>query len=162
MMRLITKENSILEVNEEAIKQKSKVIYSMLSNNEEDSDEDTELTVNVDEKTLRKIIEYVEHNHNKVRTIIEKPIKSVHMKDLTDEWNANFIDSFEDNEHIFNLINAADYLDINCLLDLSCAKVASIIKNKTPTEIRKTFNITNDFTPEQEEHIEKETNRLDD
>ena len=41
-------------------------------------------------------------------------------------------------------------MDINSLLDLSCAKVATLIKGKTPEEIRKTFNIINDFTPEEE------------
>jgi S-phase kinase-associated protein 1 len=31
-----------------------------------------------------------------------------------------------------------------------------MIKGKTPEEIRKTFNIKNDFTPREEEQIEKE------
>ena len=51
---------------------------------------------------------------------------------------------------MFELILAANYLDIKMLLDLSCAKVASMIKGKSPEEIRKTFNIKNDFTPEEE------------
>jgi S-phase kinase-associated protein 1 len=31
-----------------------------------------------------------------------------------------------------------------------------MIKNKSPEEIRATFNITNDFTPEEEEQVRKE------
>jgi S-phase kinase-associated protein 1 len=31
--------------------------------------------------------------------------------------------------------------------------VASLIKGKTPENIRKTFNIVNDFTPEEEANI---------
>ena len=42
------------------------------------------------------------------------------------------------------------------LLDLACAKVASMIKGKTPEDIRKTFNIKNDFTPEEEAAIKEE------
>ena len=31
-----------------------------------------------------------------------------------------------------------------------------MIKGKTPEEIRKTFNIPNDFTPEEEEEVRRE------
>ena len=34
--------------------------------------------------------------------------------------------------------------------------VANMIKGKTPEEIRKTFNIMNDFTPEEEEEVRRE------
>lgn len=41
---------------------------------------------------------------------------------------------------------ASNYLDIKPLLDVGCKTVANMIKGKSPEEIRKTFNITNDFT----------------
>ena len=71
-------------------------------------------------------------------------------------------------------------MDIKSLLDLTCAKVASMIKGlfllkrflsrrqylhknvlssrigKTPEQIRKKFNIQNDFTPEEEEAVRAE------
>ena len=47
---------------------------------------------------------------------------------------------------LFELILAADYLDIKSLLDLTCAKVASMIKGKNTEEIRKQINIVHDFT----------------
>lgn len=58
-----------------------------------------------------------------------------------------------DQEQLFELILAANYMDIKPLLDLTCATVASMIKGKTPEEIRKTFNIVNDFTPEEEAQV---------
>ena len=61
-----------------------------------------------------------------------------------------------DDETLFNLILAANYLDIKPLLDLTCKTVADEIKGKTPEEIRIRFNIKNDFTPEEEEEVKRE------
>jgi len=51
---------------------------------------------------------------------------------------------------------AANYLNIKDLLDLTCQAAADMIKGKTPDEIRKIFNIKNDFTPEEEEEIRRD------
>ena len=41
-------------------------------------------------------------------------------------------------------------MDIKPLLELSCAKLGSIIRSLTIPEFRKRFDIVNDFTPEEE------------
>lgn len=76
------------------------------------------------------------------------------------EWEKAFcaIDQTE----LFEVILAANYLDIKPLLDLTCRTVANMIKGKSPEEIRKTFNIVNDFTPEEEEKIRKENEWCED
>ena len=72
------------------------------------------------------------------------------------DWNNTYIADFND-EVLFDIILAANYLDIKDLLDLSCKRVADDIKKcKTPQEIRRRYNIKNDFTPEEEEEIRKE------
>ena len=63
-------------------------------------------------------------------------------------YSANFCFSFRS--------QAANYLDIKALLDVGCKTVANMIKGKSPDEIRKTFNIQNDFTPEEEDQIRRE------
>ena len=40
--------------------------------------------------------------------------------------------------------------DISIRRDVGCKTVANMIKGKSPEEIRKLFNIVNDFTPEEE------------
>ena len=61
-----------------------------------------------------------------------------------------------DQDVLFELILAANFLDIKDLLVLSCAKVASLINNKSIPEVRKFFSIVNDFTPEEEAQIMEE------
>ena len=38
---------------------------------------------------------------------------------------------------------------------MTCKTVANMIKGKTPEEIRKTFNIKNDFTQAEEEQVRR-------
>ena len=86
--------------------------------------------------------------------IISQPLKSANMAEVVQEWYSNFV--AVEQETLFELILAANYMDIKPLLDLTCATVASLIKGKTPEEIRKTFNIVNDFTPEEEAQVREE------
>jgi len=60
----------------------------------------------------------------------------------------------------FDVILAANYLDVKPLLDQFCKGIANQIKGKTPEQIRQTFNIKNDFTPEEEEQIRHEREQL--
>ena len=109
---------------------------------------------NINYNTLLKIKEYLEHYENTEPKEIERPLPSQNFKECVDEWDFNYIDV--DLDLIFELILGANYMDIKPLLELASAKVASIIKGKTTEEIRKTFGITNDFTPEEEQQIIEE------
>lgn len=51
---------------------------------------------------------------------------------------------------------AANFLDIQSLLDLTCKTVANMIKGKTPEQIRAEFDIPNDFTPEELEDVRRD------
>jgi S-phase kinase-associated protein 1 len=106
---------------------------------------------NVTGKILAKVVEYCKYH-------VDNPIED--KKDgekRTDDiigWDLDFCKV--DQPTLFELILAANYLDIKDLLDLTCKTVANMIKGKTVEEIRKTFNIKNDFTPEEEEQVRKE------
>jgi S-phase kinase-associated protein 1 len=68
-----------------------------------------------------------------------------------EEWDSDFIKV--EKEELFEIILAANYLDIKSLLDLGCRTVADMLKGKSPEQIREMFNIENDFTPEEEEQV---------
>jgi S-phase kinase-associated protein 1 len=55
-----------------------------------------------------------------------QPLKSSNMHEVVQDWYANFVNV--EQELLFELILAANYMDIKPLLDLTCATVASMIK----------------------------------
>ncbi len=109
---------------------------------------------------LNKVIAYMRHHVDSPPREIERPIKTNIMSELVDQWDADFVDT--DRDSMYELIAAADYLHIRPLLDLTCAKVATIMKNKTPEQIRRALNIPNDFTPEEEESVRAENRWAED
>mmetsp|Transcript_15364 Transcript_15364/g.26681 ORF Transcript_15364/g.26681 Transcript_15364/m.26681 type:complete len:174 (-) Transcript_15364:437-958(-) len=156
-VKLISKEGDAFEVPL-AVATMSELVKSM--NDEEDDDDDGGNAVsevplpNVKSEVLKKVIEFCEHHLSEPMTEIEKPLKSQNMADVVQKWYADFVDL--EQVLLFELILAANYMDIKPLLDLTCATVASMIKGKTPEEIRATFNITNDFSPEEEAQVREE------
>jgi S-phase kinase-associated protein 1 len=54
---------------------------------------------------------------------------------------------------LFDTILAANYLDNKPLLDLLCKTVATMIRGKTPEEIRTHFHLDDDLTPEEKEKV---------
>lgn len=125
---------------EEAAAVESQTIKNMI---EDDCADGAIPLPNVTSQILSKVIEYC-----------KKHVAAATSNDDLKAWDADFVKV--DQDTLFDLILAANYLNIRSLLDLTCQTVADMIKGKTPEEIRKTFNIKNDFTPEEEEEIKRE------
>jgi hypothetical protein len=103
----------------------------------------------ITKETFEKVLVYLEHiEAGNAAPEIEKPLRSNDMKDVTTEFYAEFVNL--DDDHVQDIILAANWLDIKDLLALSCAKMGSVIRGLTIPEFRKRFNIVNDFTPEEE------------
>ncbi|KAL2512485.1 SKP1-like protein 1A [Abeliophyllum distichum] len=153
MIVLKSSDGETFEV-EEAVALESQTIKHMI----EDNCADTSIPLpNVTSKILAKVIEYCKRH---VEAAAAKSADGVVVTSdkATDEdlktFDADFVKV--DQGTLFDLILAANYLNIKSLLDLTCQTVADMIKGKTPEEIRKTFNIKNDFTPEEEEEVRRE------
>lgn len=133
--------------------EKSILIKNMIE--DIDDSEDPIPIPNVNEEILQKVIEWcIHHENDKIQE--EENLRNTDIED----WDKNFFEV--DQEMLFDIILAANYLDIKQLLDTGCKTVANIIKGKSVEEIRRIFNITNDFTPEEEAQIKKENEWAED
>ncbi|THU54068.1 hypothetical protein C4D60_Mb10t21130 [Musa balbisiana] len=147
---LRSSDGEVFEV-EEAVAMESQTIKHMI---EDDCADNGIPLPNVTSKILAKVVEYCKkHVDATARSSSSDDAPSVTEEDLK-AWDADFVKV--DQATLFDLILAANYLNIKGLLDLTCQTVADMIKGKTPEEIRKTFNIKNDFTPEEEEEVRRE------
>ncbi|KAI6216915.1 E3 ubiquitin ligase complex SCF subunit [Aphelenchoides fujianensis] len=69
---------------------------------------------------------------------------------LVEQWEIDFMNSL-DSEELHRVINAANYLQHDSLLDGSLTCVARIMQGRTTEELRELLGIPNDFTPEEHE-----------
>lgn len=108
-------------------------------------DENTNKIIRVDPyytKNLVKVIQFCEHHANNPMAEIDKPLTKP-FDECVSTWDANFVAI--KNELLFQLINDANYFGIISLLELCCAKVGSMMRNKTPEELREEFKITGEY-----------------
>lgn len=87
---------------------------------------------------LREVVRYVASHKTKQPPVIEKPLRSSVMKNVcVCQWDAWFIDSVaEDRQLLYDIILVSNALNIQGLLHLGCAKVASLIKGQPLERIR--------------------------
>ena len=152
-IKIIVKDGKELTLTKKSC-QLSELLKSAIN----DYPSETSFPINdLDEKNGEKIVEYLTHFNGESPKEIEKPISSNEIKNLTDEWSAEFIDKIPLDE-LTNLTVSANYMGINSLLDLCCAKVATLCKDKSEEEIFKTFKISETFNNEEKNKI-KEDNK---
>jgi len=153
MLKLESSDGEILSVEVDIIRQ-SQTIDNMMSDLPADSqsDDDAIPLPNVNGNILQKVIEWCRHHKNDGP--YQDNDETAKRSDDIPQWDQDFLRV--DQGTLFELIMAANYLDIKRLLDLCCKNVANMIKGKTADEIRKTFNIKNDFTEEEEMQVKRE------
>jgi len=156
-IKLLSSDNAPITVDKE-VAERSVLIKNMI---EDLGEIDEAIPIpNVNEAVLRKVIEWCEHHKNDPPATNDDESDSRKRSTDIEEWDMKFMQV--DQEMLFEIILAANYLDIKPLLDVGCKTVANMIKGKSPEEIRKTFNTQNDFTPEEEEQIRRENEWAED
>ncbi|CAF0734824.1 unnamed protein product [Adineta steineri] len=144
-VRVQTSDGEILEVDYAIAKQWAPIknMYEVFGTLDT-KDKPVELS-NVNTETLNKIISWADHYKQSSEDADgddePKPKRTVDLSDFDKKY-------FEvKQEMLFEIIMASNYLGMTVLLDKACKTVADMIKDKTPDEVRKTFNIPNDLPP---------------
>ena len=159
-VKLKSSDGKIFEVPIDIL-QKSK-LFTDINQNDEDEENEIELK-EVDGKNLERIIEYLKHYKDIEPKEIPKPfpertddafLRSI----LNDDWTFDYIQNMTLDEAI-NLVNAANYLQIDGLQNILAAKLAHEMCNCDGEEARRKFGIEGDMT--EEEIVEYDNYPLD-
>ena len=150
IVKLKSKDNQIYEVSIDFL-EKAKLISGIV---EDASDEDDTIFLReIDEINLIRIIDYLVHYQKEEPKEIPKPfpertddafLRSI----LNDDWTFDYIQNMTLEEAI-DLVNAADYLQIDGLINILAAKLAHEMCNCEVEEARRKFGIECDMTEEE-------------
>ena len=151
IVKLKSSDGKLYEVPYDVIK-KSK----LLENSNED--ENIILLNEIDSKNFNLVLKYLNHFKDKEPKEIPKPFpertdEEFFRSILDDDWTYNFLQmSIED---AISLVNAADYLQLDGLINLLAAKLAHEMCNCEVEEARRKFGIECDMTEEEIEEYDK-------
>ena len=168
-IKLVSSDGETFIINRDAITQ-SVTIDQVIEDIGGDSDAPIHLDIVA--STLTSVVEYCIYHHRANQDAKDANAKDAHeakeskddkeaalaaAKAVVDEWDQNFIKglSAQAKFHvgIMHVLKAADHLRIVSLLKLTSDALYHLMSGKTPEEIRETFNIVNDFTPEEEAEV---------
>ena len=150
-LTLISSDNKKVQIDSKSA-ERSTLLKGLIQDYSEDSD--IPMT-DIKGEILQKIVDWLIHWKDTEPKLIPKPLPTAEFKESTEEWNVDWITKFS-LEQNYEIIVAANYMDIKPLLDLSCARIAIEFKGKTIEQIRETFQIPIDMTDEEQKQIEDE------
>lgn len=152
-VKLVSKDGDTYELPFAAAKL-SNLVKDAIGCTEDDDEEDEDRVVEVvkvGSNCLSKVVEFLKHYAAPGQKMaeIETPLKGDTVEEVVkEEWYRNFIEV--DQALLFELVTAANFLDIKPLLDLTCLKVSVLLVGKTAEEIRVMLNLPK-MTAEQEQ-----------
>ena len=159
MIKLKSIDGQVAVEVERTIAEKSKVIREMLEFTQE-ADEGQEAIISdipnlqVTGDILTKVVEWITYYKDEALSAqesMEEP--GTRKRPELSQWDKDFLNV--ERSVLFDLILAANYLEIKGLLDITCAEVSKMIEGKTAEEIRQKFNIVNDLADAEDTTIEK-------
>ncbi len=115
------------------------------------------LLLEINDNTLVKILEFLEYLKGEAPKLeIKKPITTNNLSLIVDDpyW-VKYVDELSQ-EMLFEITEIANFLEIECLVDLCTVKIACICFNKNEEELFKALGIKENFTEEERAKIREE------
>ena len=158
-IRLRSKDGDAYEIEERAAKL-SKFVETTIDcddDGEEHADDEDMIEVpilKVSSNCLSKVVQFMEHYDEDPLKEIKTPLEGEDLDTIVkQEWYRTFISA--DLKMVFELTSAANYMEIQPLLDLACLRVSIEMVGKSAEEIRTMLNIPK-MTPDEEALARKE------
>ncbi|KAH8336792.1 hypothetical protein KR059_003265 [Drosophila kikkawai] len=157
IVRLESSDKVLFEVHYDVIKC-SETIRKALQDLGDEDDFGVLPVPKVSSQILEMVLNWATYHKNDIPKVIDEDAEEDEsMEKRTDDicaWDTNFLNV--DQGILYEIILAANYLNIQNLLHTTYKTVANMIKGKTTEQIRQTFSLVNDFTPEEEEEMRRE------
>lgn len=114
---------------------------------------------NIKLNILKKVIDFCAQHPDAPRNLTEEQQLEMRSKPL-EGFDLEFVKV--PLVELFEMILAANLLDLKQMLDVCCKAVAEMIKGKTPNEIKKVFGVEGEFTQEEKEQVLRDNPWLED
>ena len=153
MIKLQSSEGEIFPVDVE-VACKSLTIKTMLEDLGMEAETDEAVPIGINSAILKKTLQWLAHHKDDPAPPVEKDEDVFEEKEWKlSSWDQDFLKV--DQDTLFQLIYAANFLDIKDLVATACKGVSNIIKGKNVKEIRNIFNIKCDISHERFAEIRK-------
>jgi S-phase kinase-associated protein 1 len=118
-----------------------------------DGDLEVPIPISIDcsDECLSKIIEWLHHHKDDDADNARAPLDP---SSPIPVWDRNFFNV--DSQMRFEILVMANYLAIKRLLEIGTRTIANMVRGMSVEQIRRCFNIPNDFTPQEEAEIRAE------
>ncbi len=138
LLKIRTQDDQEIEVQSEDLGI-SNLIHMLTDSIEDENEMFEEISLfNVPHRVFLKVLAFTRHYHKDPMKTIHKPLKDNHLP--VQKWYVDFV-SVETRESLYELLEAASYMDIEPLQDLLCARIATLIKGTECDELKKIFGL---------------------
>ena len=128
----------------------SGTIANMLDDIDEEEGDTTIPIPKMKGATMEKVVAFCAHHPDAPLNPTEEQQLEMRTKPL-EGWDLDFVNVSL--AMLFEMILAANFLDLKPMLDVTCKAVAEMIKGKTPDEIKKVFGVEGEFTEEEKAQV---------